>query len=299
MENKFYKDLIENLYDGVYYVDRSGKITFWNKSAEKITGYSKNEVVGSFCSNNLLRHINDDGDELCIKGCPLKRTLDDGKIRNADVYLHHSEGHRVPVSVRVAPIFDKKNNIIGAAEIFTENSKQRLLLEELGKLRDEIFSDNLTQVGNRKFAEFKLGSRFNELKTFGIQFGLLFFDIDEFKKINDTYGHSVGDQVLKMVSKTVLNVLRSLDCLCRWGGDEFLVIVPNIDLNTLKIIAEKIRMFIEKTWLETNHIILKVTISIGGSLAEKTDTVESLIQKVDSQMYESKKKGRNAVSIIF
>ncbi|MBA3010993.1 MAG: diguanylate cyclase [Proteobacteria bacterium] len=298
MDDKFYANLLENLYDGVYYVDLTKKITFWNKSAEKITGYSKAEVMGSFCSDGLLRHINDAGDELCEKGCPLTRTLEDGKIRGDDVYLHHKNGHRVPVSVRVSPIFDKQGHIIGAAEIFSDNSKGMRLLQELGKLKNETFSDQLTQVGNRKFADLALSSRFNEMKNFDIQFGILFFDIDEFKKINDTYGHRVGDDVLKMVSQTILNVLRSLDCLCRWGGDEFLVIVPNVDLSTLGFVAEKIRMFIEKTWLEKKGLLLKVTLSVGGTLALKTDTQNSLIERADAQMYLSKKKGRNTVSIV-
>jgi diguanylate cyclase (GGDEF)-like protein/PAS domain S-box-containing protein len=295
MDDKFYKELIENLYDGVYYVDDSQRITFWNKSAEKITGYLKNEVLGSFCSNNILRHINDNGDELCIKGCPLRRTLNDGQVRDDDVYLHHKNGHRVPVSVRVSPIFNKENIIIGAVEIFSENFRQVNLLKELGKLKDETLSDELTKVGSRKFAELKLSSRFNEMKKFGVPFGVLFFDIDEFKKVNDTYGHSAGDDVFTMVSKTIVNILRSLDYLCRWGGDEFLVIVPNVNLSALQIVAEKIRMFIEKTWLEINGNILKVTVSVGGTIATKGDTQESLIERADSQMYLGKKNGRNRV----
>ncbi|MBU1341035.1 MAG: sensor domain-containing diguanylate cyclase [Proteobacteria bacterium] len=297
MGPEIYRDLLENLYDGVYYVNKTQNITIWNKSAEKITGYSKNEVRGFRCSDNILRHINDQGDELCIKGCPLGRTLRDGKIRDADVYLHHKNGHRVPVSIRVAPILDKEKQIIGAVEIFSDNSKQMTILKELEILRKEVFTDKLTQVGNRKFAEFNLATRFSEMKAYDIPFGVLFFDIDNFKKINDAYGHNTGDMVLKMVSKTILNILRSLDAICRWGGDEFVVIIPNVDLNTLKIIAEKIRMFIEKTWLKTKDAILRITISIGGTMALEADSIDALIQKADSLMYDSKKNGRNAISI--
>jgi len=298
MEKKFYKELIEHLYDGVYYVDRLGKITFWNKSVVKMTGYSKKEVLGSLCSNNILRHINDAGDELCIKGCPLTRTLKDGKIRDSNIYLHHKEGHRVPVSVRVAPIFDKDKNIMGATEIFAENFKQTKLLEEIKKLKDETLSDELTGVGSRKFAELTIQSKFNDLKSLNIDFGILFFDMDNFKYVNDTYGHNVGDKVLKMVSKTAVNILRSLDCVCRWGGDEFVVVLPNVDKNTLEIVGEKIRIFIEKTWIEINGNILKVTTSMGGTMAKRTDDIDVLIERADALMYKSKKKGGNFLSMV-
>ncbi len=297
MKSELYKELLDNLYDGVYYVDQSRQITLWNKSAEKITGYSKDEVIGFHCSDNILRHINDKGDELCIRGCPLARTLEDGKIREAYVYLHHKNGHRVPVSVRVAPIRGKKKNIIGAIEIFSENSRHVKILNELATLRQEIYTDRLTRVGNRKFAEINLNRQMNGLQTHDIQFGMLFFDIDNFKGVNDTYGHIVGDQVLKMIAKTVLNILRSLDTLCRWGGDEFMVLLPNVDLQTLEIVAEKIRMFVERTWLETDGMTIRVTISIGGTMAVKQDSIETLIHRSDSQMYQSKEKGRNKISI--
>lgn len=297
MDVKFYKELLENLYDGVYYVNEAQKIIFWNKSAEKITGYSKEEVLHFKCSENILKHINDEGDELCVKGCPLKRTLSDGKIREDDVYLHHKNGHRVPVSIRVAPIKDENNKTLGAVEIFSENSKQMHILKELESLKNEVFTDSLTQVGNRKFAELKMLTRFSEMKLHDIPFGILFFDIDHFKKINDRYGHHSGDLVLKMVSKTILNSLRSLDHLCRWGGDEFVIIVPNVDLNTLRVIAEKVRIFIETTWVESEGNIHKVTLSLGGTMAVPEDTAESLIQRADSFMYQSKKQGGNHFSI--
>ncbi|MFH2091148.1 MAG: diguanylate cyclase [Pseudomonadota bacterium] len=293
-----HKEVLDNIYDGVYYVDRSKKIILWNKSAEKITGFKKEEVTGFRCSSNILRHINDNGDELCIKGCPLSRTMADGKIRDANVYLHHKNGHRVPISVRVSPVFNKDQKIIGVVEIFSDNSKNINLIKELEILRSETYTDILTQVGNRRFIEFDLNQRFEDLETHDIEFGILLFDIDKFKHINDTFGHDIGDAVLKMVSKTIFNIIRSLDSICRWGGDEFIVILPNVDKEMLSIIAEKIRLFVEKTWLQTSGTILRTTLSIGATMAKKTDTIDSLIKRADNGMYQSKQKGRNTVSIV-
>jgi len=298
MEQKFFEDLLENLYDGVYYVDTQKVITYWNISAERITGYKKEEVCGRSCADNILRHINDKGAELCKKGCPLERTLKDGKIMDIDIFLHHKNGHRVPVSVRSSALRNEKNEITGAVEIFCDNSKRIDIIKELESLKKEVFIDQLTQVGNRKFAEMNLSTRMNELKGNEIFFGVLFMDIDHFKKFNDTYGHNIGDQVLKMVSKTITSAIRLIDVACRWGGEEFIVILPNMDRQTLAKIAERIRVFIEKSWITVEKENLKVTVSIGGAMATSEDTIESIIHRADAQMYQSKKSGRNCVTIL-
>lgn len=297
MNPDLYKEILEHLYDGLYFVDQNMQITYWNKSAEKITGYAPLEVMGCKCSDNILRHINDNGDELCIKGCPLGRTLKDGQLREADVYLHHKEGHRVPVSIRVSPIRDKQGKIIGAAEIFSNNTRKLDMLNELEVLKNHVYTDELTLVGNRRFAELTLNARFNELKTYTIPFGILFFDLNDFKNINDNYGHGIGDKVLKMVGTTTLNIIRSLDVVCRWGGDEFMVVTPNVDTNALRSIADKIKMFVEKTWIASTQGMVRVTLSVGGAMARTGDNPENLIRKADLLMYESKKNGGTDILI--
>ncbi|HEY6837725.1 MAG TPA: PAS domain S-box protein, partial [Geobacteraceae bacterium] len=118
----FFRKLLDNLYDGVYFVDRDRLITYWNKGAERISGYTAEEVMGKSCKDSLLVHMDDKGTILCLAGCPLAATMEDRKERRAEVYLHHKDGHRVPVVVRVAPIPDRAGKIIGAVEIFSENS---------------------------------------------------------------------------------------------------------------------------------------------------------------------------------
>lgn len=297
MNDKFYQELIEHIPDGVYFVDRDKRITFWNKGAEKITGYTKEEVVGFCCADNILKHIDDCGHELCLVGCPLSQTLLHKNNLEVDVYLHHKDGHRVPVSVRVSPILNEEGEVVGAVEVFSDNSKKINQIKELENLRKEVFLDGLTQVGNRKFLAIKLEYRFQEMVLYNIPFGVLFLDIDYFKKINDTYGHLIGDRVLFMVAKTLSNLIRGMDVIARWGGEEFVVIVTNVDREKLAKVAERIRIFIEKSWLTVNEENLNVTVSIGGTLARKDDTIQSLIKRADQLMYQSKESGRNRVTL--
>ncbi len=296
MDTSFYKALVENLFDGVYFVDTDNRITFWNKGAERITGYAENEVKGSRCSDNILRHIDDSGNELCINGCPLAATRGDGIMREVNVYLHHKEGHRVPVSVRVSPMYDSDGRITGAVEIFSDNSKHRQIITELESLKSEVYLDSLTEIGNRKYALERLQNRMNEFRAFNIPFGILFIDVDKFKSVNDNYGHDAGDLVLKMTARTAANLMRKVDVIARWGGEEFVAIIPAKDIQILKTMAERLRIFIEKSWLDYSGTIIKVTISVGATIVQEGDSPEDVIARADSLMYQSKTGGRNRVT---
>ena len=96
--------LLDNLYEGVYFVDSERVIQFWNKGAERISGYSADEVTGRKCSDGILTHVNDDGNCLCMGACPLAATIEDGCSRDCRVYLKHKDGHRLPVEIGASPI---------------------------------------------------------------------------------------------------------------------------------------------------------------------------------------------------
>ncbi|PLX68258.1 MAG: sensor domain-containing diguanylate cyclase [Denitrovibrio sp.] len=296
--DKEYKRILDYINIGIYYVDSNMKITFWNKSAEKISGFTAEEVTGKCCADNILRHVDEKGTELCIYGCPLGATLKDGKEREAKVYLHHKDGHRVPVSVGVTAIYNDNRDIIGAVEIFTDVTSSLDLIKEMEKLKEEVFTDALTQVGNRKYADNILEQRLSDWNTFKAPFSLYFIDADHFKNVNDTYGHTAGDSVLKMIARSIMAAMRPFDSVCRWGGEEFIVVVPNIDSNNVEPIGERIRMLIESSWLDYEGEKIRVTASIGCSTVTDVDTVEDIIQRADRAMYQSKENGRNMMTII-
>lgn len=297
MQTDFYENILNNLFDGVYYLDRERKIIFWNQAAARITGYSKAEVVGSKCSANILNHIDEDGNELCENSCPVTASMAERKLHEADVYLHHKNGHRVPVSVRVTPVTDDENEVVGAVEIFSDSSQRIDTLTELELLRNEILIDGLTGVGNRTVAELILGAYLQQLRFNDAPFGVLFLDIDFFKLVNDTFGRDVGDHVLKMVSGTISSLMRPSDMVARWGGEEFLIIVPNIGKKILAELGERVRSFVEQSWIIVHGHKLAVTVSIGGTMARTEDDIDSIIKRVDAHMYLSKEAGRNRISI--
>lgn len=289
--------ILDSLFDGVYFVDCERWITYWNAAAERISGYSKEDMIGHCCADNLLRHVDADGNELCLNGCPLSASIADGKPREASVFLHHKLGYRVPVSVRTSPVRDEAGNVIGAVEIFTDNSSALQLLREFENLKNEVYQDALTSIGNRRYGEVTLTTRIFEWQEHGHPFGLLFLDVDHFKNFNDNYGHQQGDEILIMVAKSISNSLRNMDVVARWGGEEFVVILPGATLVVVKAIAERIRMLIASSFISHVSDNLQVTVSIGGTVSYPGETAESIVKRADAMMYCSKADGRNRVTI--
>jgi len=292
-----YKNLIETISDGLYLVDRDRRIIYWNQKAEKITGYRAEEVLGHRCQDNILIHVDMNGNSLCMGNCPIAATMKDGDHRDARVFLHHKNGHRVPVWIRAAPLRDTAGNIVGGAELFTDLSAGNAITEQIQELERLSFLDNLTQLANRRFVEMELDSRISEKNRYGAAFGVIFMDIDHFKRVNDTYGHDVGDRVLRTVARTFINTARPSDLMGRWGGEEFIGILRRINGGGLHKVAERIRSLVEKSQIRENGIKLHVTVSIGGTLADKDDTAESILKRADNLLYQSKESGRNRCTI--
>jgi len=296
MDESFYRDLLENLADGIYFVDPERKITFWNRSAEQLTGFIREEVVGRHCHDNILNHVDLEGNQLCKTMCPLARTLQDGKNRSASVYLQHKDGHRLPVSIRISPIING-DRIIGAVESFSDSSSQIASLQRIEHLEKENLTDQTTGIGNRRYAEHTLTARLEETTRYNWRFGFLFIDADHFKQVNDRYGHTAGDMVLKSIAGILSQNLRSFDFIGRWGGEEFIILLINLDSEeAITEIANRLRMLVEKSFFTYRENRFGVTVSMGATVSNPEDTIDSLVNRGDRAMYASKRNGRNRVT---
>jgi diguanylate cyclase (GGDEF)-like protein/PAS domain S-box-containing protein len=291
----FYKNLLDNLYDGVYFLDQNKRITFWNKGAERLTGYDGSDVVENGYSEDFLAPVNEEGANLCEKGCPAEKTISDGRAREEEVYFRHKNGHRVPVLIRVSPIRDPAGKIIGAIEIFSDNLSKVELKQRIEALRQQSLLDPLTQIVNRRGIEANLSLRLKEMQRYQWPVGILFIDIDHFKVVNDRYGHDTGDEVLQMVAETLSTNTRSFDLIGRWGGEEFIAIIVNVNRQTLKSIAERYRLLVEQSKLIKVTGAISVSVSIGATLSRLDDTVKTIIRRADNLMYRCKTLGRNQV----
>ncbi len=258
-KEELYLSILDNIQDGVYYVDIHRKIKFWNKGAEQITGYQADEMLGLECSVSKLNHIDEFGNHLCITGCPLFATNIDGVVRTERVFVRHKNGYRIPLLTTVYPI--RENGVIvGSVEVLTRNAPKAYDDDLIENLSEKAMHDSLTKLPNRSYLESFLQYKLSEYQRFGKRFALLFVDIDHFRVFNNTYGHDVGDLVLTAI-------------------------------------AERIRHLVENTVVtNSDGQELKVTISVGITVSKPQDTPDDIMKRADSLMYQSKHNGRNMVS---
>ena len=293
---EFYRNLLDNLFDGVYIVDLERKIIYWNRGAERITGYRGDEVIGSHCWDNILMHVDERGIQLCNQGCPLLEVMSSGSPLTAEVYLSHKDGHRVPVQVRAAPFMNSRGKIFVAVEIFSDNTDKVTALHMVEDLQAKVFLDPLTGLANRRYVEMNIQGKFDEMSRYGWPFGVIMMDIDHFKDVNDGFGHDMGDEALKMVARTLIHNSRSSDIVGRWGGEEFIAIITNADVQRVGSIAERYRSMIELSGLPVGEATLRLTISVGATVAVQGDSMASVIKRADTLLYASKASGRNRVT---
>ena len=289
MDQSFYKEILDSLHDGIYFVNRRREVQYWNKAAEQLSGYTAEEMIGRRCADNTLNHVDENGRNLCRRGCPLAGCMRDGQSRDVNVFMHHKDGHRVPVNIRSLPIRDETGKIIGSVEIFSDIA----VTSEVEALRQATVTDPLTGIGNRRQADISLSNLGNAWLETNVPFGVLYVDIDNFKNINDKWGHDVGDRVIKTVASTMSATVRPTDIACRWGGDEFVIFLPNATSEGLEAVGNRLVHLVRESWIDIDGEQVTFTASLGGAISCPGDCGGDVIARADAQLYYSKEAGRN------
>lgn len=180
-----------------------------------------------------------------------------------------------------------------------EENKLRAMTESLSlrslSLERAALTDALTGMQNRRYFDDALKEYLGEFKRVGKPIGLMIVDLDHFKKINDTHGHDVGDEVLKAVGNCLKDMTRYHDVVARLGGEEFAVVAPNMDIDTMRRFAERIRKAIGGMAIMSGNVRLRVTASLGIAVWDREEAAEQLYRRADQQLYQAKNSGRDRV----
>jgi diguanylate cyclase (GGDEF)-like protein/PAS domain S-box-containing protein len=281
-----------------------GIITFINEKFCEISGYSKSELIGK--SHNIIRH----------PGMPkesfkeLWDTIKDKKPWHGIIKNMKKDGTQYIVDSTVIPILDLDGDIVEYIAIRhditeLENTKEQLRginklmkskVDELhlmtSSLEQQATVDKLTGIFNRDKFEESFSDKINDAYLNNKKLSIILFDIDHFKAINDTYGHQLGDKALQEIATLVANNVKTSDVFARWGGEEFVVLLPDTNLEGAYLFAQKLRRLIFEFSFTT---IGKITVSFGvGELCENENKM-TLFEKVDKALYLAKNNGRNRV----
>lgn len=218
--------LLDSIYDGVYIVDRNRKIVLWNSASEKITGHSRDHVLGHCCRDNLLNHIDGNGTLLCEGRCPLLQALDTGESTEAKVWPLHSDGHRIPVEVHVGPIFGSHGTPVGAIEVFRDISAE----ENYRRIEERFHRAIRHYVSTVAYESAQATSAGNRELPIVRELTVLFVDIVGFTPLTEHLGPEKTVQILNgFFGATSRGVRMHLGDIDKFIGDCALALFVDAD----------------------------------------------------------------------
>ena len=287
---------IESLYDGFYIVNADFQFVLFSPGLEKLTDIRAIDILGEAWTANSLPITNKEGTSLSTAECSMNRVIANGKPMTTEFMLERPGGRLINIEVQSVPMFGENGHLLGIAEIYRDLSRGLKRPQEFNDLKQAASMDALTSVANRGELETQLTimlSRFNK-ETNPTPLSLMFIDADHFKNINDSYGHSVGDDVLVEMARLFQHETYSGELVGRYGGEEFVILCPETDLEHAVKKAERLRLAISNLKLEKLERT-SLSASFGVAQVEEGDSVESLFRRADSALYHAKETGRNKV----
>jgi len=287
-----WQGLLTALGDGVYGVDTGGRCTFINPAALAMVGLTRNDVIGRD-AHALFHHTHENGTRYPKEDCPVLSTLADGKVRHAEDYFVTREGVLFPVAVTATPVGANTTGQ-GVVVVFRDVSDHRRIESEL---REEAATDALTGLPNRRYFLAELERHWARVVRNEVgEVAVMMLDLDHFKRVNDTYGHATGDEVLKHLAALIRDALRRGDLVGRLGGEEFAVLQVGAPREEALRLAQRIRQCVEDSMVPTAGGDLRYTASIGvTALAESDRDWRAALLRADAALYRAKESGRNRV----
>lgn len=292
---EFYKTLLDNLFDAVYTVDKDGTISYWNQSCIRLTGYSAKEMVGQHYKQApfFYRTKEQQEQEDLLSGIGI--VLETGMEGKWKGYIQRKNGQRLPVESHVSALRGEGGEIICAVEVFRDISAYISLEDAHRQLLHVSRQDHLTGLFNRAAIGELLKAEVERSRRYQQKLSVVLVDIDRFKRVNDRYGHDMGDLVLSKIGAVLKHNLRQPDAVGRWGGEEFLIVAPGSDDEAAEKMAQRMREYIKK--INDTNLPEGITASFGVAQLKPQLGTDQLLYIADMALYEAKNCGRDRVVI--
>lgn len=285
--------IVEQSEDGVVVIDSLHNIILYNDGARKIFGYSAAEVMGRHLNILLPDRFHLNHDQLIQDFGASPMLTKHVNERTRQVYGLRKDGSEFVTSTLILKVGEGASRCYAA--IVRDISENKKTEEELLRL---AATDPLTGAFNRR--EFTALAEQESLRShrYGRPLSVLMLDLDHFKKLNDTYGHAAGDLVLQRFTTICCNTLRNIDIFGRWGGEEFVALLPETDVDGAAVIAERLRKAVSENVLAYESHRIVFTVSIGVAQYKDAETsIDAPLGRADSAVYDAKKAGRNRISV--
>ncbi len=286
-------EIVAEAEDAVVIIDSSHRIVLFNSGAEQMFGFTAKETVGERLDMLMPERFQLQHDVMVDEfGASSLETKTMGR-RNRQIYGRRKDGNEFVANAQIIRLGDKTTRYYAA--LFRDVSQNKRTEEELLRL---AATDPLTGAYNRR--EFTQMAEREALRShrYHHPLSLMMLDLDHFKRLNDTYGHAAGDKVLQRFTTLCTNTLRNVDIFGRWGGEEFVALLPETDIEGASIIAERLRKIISENVLSFNDHKITFTASIGVVQYKDGEVnVDAPLGRADSAVFDAKKAGRNRISV--
>jgi diguanylate cyclase (GGDEF)-like protein/PAS domain S-box-containing protein len=290
----FEKKLIDNMHDGVVFVDSNATILLWNTGVERLTGVSSAAACGRTFIPNLMDMRNNREQPIANEDCPVSHAISTGVQWLGRVSLMGRQGRHVAVDLHAIPVRSNDGAIHGATVLLHDVSSETSLEEKCQALHAQVAKDPMTQVANRAEFDRMLNNFVAAHQESNLPCSLIMSDLDHFKSINDTYGHQAGDEAIITFASLLKSMCRSGDLVARYGGEEFAILCADCTNAAAARKAEAIR----ETLAEMPHSMLgnkPITASFGVTELQAGDTPETMLRRADRGLLQAKDQGRNQV----
>lgn len=290
----FFEQFLDALCDGVYFVDKERKILYWNRGAEKLTGYSPDEAVGRYCNSGFFDHTDGAGCNLCEVNCPLLQAIETQEPQDKRAFLHHKDRRRIAIHIYAIPLKNEAGEIAGVVGIFRDASAVVALEDAYNKLRELSEKDTLTGVTNRRQFDKSIKDQLGLLRRTGIPFSMILLEIDRLKEIKKIHGHEARNKILVYFSQLLQRQCCGSDSIGRFNEDKFLILLRQQNLGFALEMAERLRIAVLSS-LSEELPQARLSASFGVTEATLDDTMNSLLKRAAKALHQAKIDGGNIV----
>ncbi len=284
---KTYAEILETINEGIRMLDKQWNIIYANQALCTLLGYDRNELIGM-----SVFDLYPEKDRNKVKNLYADRMK--GQSSRYESTFITKTGQSLHVEVAATPIFNDQGEFKGSFTIVHDITERKQFEAGLRKLS---ITDSLSGLFNHRHFHMVLADELSRARRYKRHLSLICFDLDHFKQFNDCLGHLEGDNIIRLVGQNLSVIMRSTDRSFRYGGDEFMILLPETTISNAYVSAEKLRKHFNANWPFTEVCwksnLNQVTLSLGVAEADSQDKTDTLIKRADLAMYEAKRAGGN------
>jgi two-component system, cell cycle response regulator len=292
-----YRDILDGLQIGVSVLDLQKKIVFWSDGAEHITGYSRIDVLGPSCAENILQHCNQKSCEMCAEGCPLSAALRDSKPMEAMTFIHHKSGHRTQVHTWAIPLRDKHGTLIGIIQTFEGEFALGSHSPQDRGMREQGCVDEVTGLPNAAMMQAHLRELLGTFRELHISFSVICLQISDLAQFRARYGQVATRSILQVLARTLRNTVWPTDFVGRWDDERFLAILNGCRQDALHGVSQRIQNMARTATIAWWGEELSVRVELGGTTAMAGDGAESILRRLEEDLHRNDDAPLNAAAL--